>query len=75
MTVECNSVFNSNDVRGPLGIALFGKIEIPIMADSGSPITILSDVMFFDKWQGSITLTPKDINPKAFGEFDIEMLG
>ncbi|KAJ1206714.1 hypothetical protein NDU88_002115 [Pleurodeles waltl] len=44
------------------------------MADSGSPITILSDVTFDRLWSGK-QLHRSDVNPKAFGEFDIAMKG
>lgn len=45
------------------------------MADSGSPITILSVVTFLDKWNAKIKLEQTDVSPKVFGETEIDMLG
>lgn len=44
------------------------------MADLGSPITIVSDEKYEKNWAHT-GLLESDVNPKPFGDFDINMLG
>lgn len=75
-----DDIFESNvnnisvPFKAPLGIVHVGEISFEAMADSGSPITILSDNCFRHNWT-NVNLKQSDINPKAFGNFDIHMLG
>ncbi|KAJ1107504.1 hypothetical protein NDU88_004894 [Pleurodeles waltl] len=61
-------------VKGPIGSVMIGAVELPFMADSGSPLTLISDRTFELKWQ-DVRLHKTDVNPKAFGEHDIVMRG
>ncbi|KAJ1106322.1 hypothetical protein NDU88_003723 [Pleurodeles waltl] len=61
-------------VKGPIGSVMIGAVELPFMADSGSPLTLISDRTFDLKWQ-NVRLHETDVNPKAFGEHDIVMRG
>lgn len=61
-------------IKGPLGYVKIGSVDLKIMGDSGSLITIISDKTFEELWEGK-ALLPSDVNPKAFGEFDIVMHG
>ncbi|KAJ1160524.1 hypothetical protein NDU88_001026 [Pleurodeles waltl] len=61
-------------VKGPIGSVMIGAVELPFTADSGSPITLISDRTFDLKWQ-DVRLHETDANPKAFGEHDIVMRG
>ena len=60
--------------KEPLGFIHVSKIGLYVMSDSGSPITILSGVTFYDKGFNNF-LTESDVNYKAFGEQDIDILG
>lgn len=61
-------------IIGPLGFVQIGAVSLKVMADSGSQITMLSDKTYIESWP-NIKLCPTDVNPKAFGEFNIDMLG
>ncbi|KAJ1124606.1 hypothetical protein NDU88_003055 [Pleurodeles waltl] len=61
-------------VKGPIGSVMIGAVELPFTADSGSPLTLISDRTFELKWQ-DVRLHETDVNPKAFGEHDIVMRG
>ncbi|KAJ1118046.1 hypothetical protein NDU88_006241 [Pleurodeles waltl] len=61
-------------VKGPIGSVMIGAVELPFTADSGSPLTLISDRTFDLKWQ-DVRLHETDANPKAFGEHDIVMRG
>ncbi|KAJ1181947.1 hypothetical protein NDU88_007146 [Pleurodeles waltl] len=61
-------------VKGPIGSVMIGAIKLPFTADSGSPLTLISDRTFDSKWQ-DVRLHEKDVSPKAFGEHDIVMKG
>ncbi|KAJ1136883.1 hypothetical protein NDU88_003297 [Pleurodeles waltl] len=61
-------------VKGPIGSVMIGTVELPFTADSGSPLTLISDRTFELKWQ-DVRLHETDVNPKAFGEHDIVMRG
>ncbi|KAJ1153024.1 hypothetical protein NDU88_005791 [Pleurodeles waltl] len=61
-------------VKGPIGSVMIGAVELPFTADSGSPLTLISDRTFDLKWQ-DVRLHETDVNPKAFGEHDIVMRG
>ncbi|KAJ1169768.1 hypothetical protein NDU88_001659 [Pleurodeles waltl] len=61
-------------VKGPIGSVMIGAVELPFTADSGSPLTLISDRTFDLKWQ-DVRLHETDVNPKAFGEHDIVMKG
>ncbi|KAJ1218336.1 hypothetical protein NDU88_005917 [Pleurodeles waltl] len=61
-------------VKGPIGSVLIGAVELPFTADSGSPLTLISDRTFDLKWQ-DVRLHETDVNPKAFGDHDIVMMG
>ncbi|KAJ1165361.1 hypothetical protein NDU88_005789 [Pleurodeles waltl] len=61
-------------VKGPIGSVMIGAVELPFTADSGSPLTLISDRTFDLKWQ-DVRLHETDVNPKAFGEHDILMRG
>ncbi|KAJ1148227.1 hypothetical protein NDU88_001064 [Pleurodeles waltl] len=65
---------SQNKCKGPICSATICSVNLDVMADSGSPITILSDVTFDRLWSGK-QLQRTDVNPKAFGEFDIAMKG
>lgn len=54
-------------------ITVDGK-EIEVMADSGSPYTIISDTFFNKSWKDKI-LEPNDIRVYGFGGKEIDMLG
>ena len=60
--------------KAPLGEVSIGGVRVEVMADSGSPITILSEDTFKDRWSRHTLIKP-DINPRAFGNFEIKMLG
>ncbi|KAJ1187634.1 hypothetical protein NDU88_004409 [Pleurodeles waltl] len=38
-------------VKGPIGSVMIGVIKLPFTADSGSPLTLISDRTFDSKWQ------------------------
>ncbi|KAJ1169416.1 hypothetical protein NDU88_001309 [Pleurodeles waltl] len=38
-------------VKGPIGSVMIGVIKLPFTADSGSPLTLMSDRTFDSKWQ------------------------
>ncbi|KAJ1211896.1 hypothetical protein NDU88_007244 [Pleurodeles waltl] len=38
-------------VKGPIGSVMIGVIKLPFTADSGSPLTMISDRTFDSKWQ------------------------
>ncbi|KAJ1139149.1 hypothetical protein NDU88_005526 [Pleurodeles waltl] len=61
-------------VKGPIGSVMIGAVELPFTADSGSPLSLISDRTFDLKWQ-DVRLHETDANPKAFGEHDIVMRG
>ncbi|KAJ1164855.1 hypothetical protein NDU88_005288 [Pleurodeles waltl] len=61
-------------VKGPIGSVMIGVIKLPFTADSGSPLTLISDRTFDSKWQ-DVRLHETDVSPKAFGEHDIVMKG
>ncbi|KAJ1160682.1 hypothetical protein NDU88_001176 [Pleurodeles waltl] len=61
-------------VKGPIGSVMIGVIKLPFTADSGSPLTLISDRTFDSKWQ-DVRLHKTDVSPKAFGEHDIVMKG
>ncbi|KAJ1196613.1 hypothetical protein NDU88_000479 [Pleurodeles waltl] len=61
-------------VKGPIGSVMIGAIKLPFTADSGSPLTLISDRTFDSKWQ-DVRLHETDVSPKAFGEHDIVMKG
>ncbi|KAJ1173031.1 hypothetical protein NDU88_004873 [Pleurodeles waltl] len=61
-------------VKGPIGSVMIGAVELPFTADSGSPLTLISDRTLDLKWQ-DVRLHETDVNPKAFGEHDIVMRG
>ncbi|KAJ1175177.1 hypothetical protein NDU88_000468 [Pleurodeles waltl] len=61
-------------VKGPIGSVMIGAIKLPFTADSGSPLTLISDRTFDLKWQ-DVRLHETDVSPKAFGEHDIVMKG
>ncbi|KAJ1089007.1 hypothetical protein NDU88_002161 [Pleurodeles waltl] len=61
-------------VKGPIGSVMIGVIKLPFTADSGSPLTLISDRTFDSKWQ-DVRLHEMDVSPKAFGEHDIVMKG
>ncbi|KAJ1087499.1 hypothetical protein NDU88_000668 [Pleurodeles waltl] len=61
-------------VKGPNGSVMIGVIKLPFTADSGSPLTLISDRTFDSKWQ-DVRLHETDVSPKAFGEHDIVMKG
>ncbi|KAJ1131682.1 hypothetical protein NDU88_010017 [Pleurodeles waltl] len=61
-------------VKGPIGTVMIGVIKLPFTADSGSPLTLISDRTFDSKWQ-DVRLHETDVSPKAFGEHDIVMKG
>ncbi|KAJ1158504.1 hypothetical protein NDU88_011192 [Pleurodeles waltl] len=61
-------------VKGPIGSVMIGVIKLPFTADSGSPLTLISDRTFDSKWQ-DVRLHETDVSPKAFGEQDIVMKG
>ncbi|KAJ1190572.1 hypothetical protein NDU88_007310 [Pleurodeles waltl] len=75
---DADIVLSINDedgrMKGPIGSVLIGAVELPFTADSGSPLTLISDRTFDLKWQG-VRLHETDVNPKAFGEHDIVMMG
>ncbi|KAJ1191088.1 hypothetical protein NDU88_000404 [Pleurodeles waltl] len=61
-------------VKGPIGSVMIGVIKLPFTADSGSPLTLISDRTFDSKWQ-DVRLHETDVSPKAFGEHDVVMKG
>ncbi|KAJ1168977.1 hypothetical protein NDU88_000889 [Pleurodeles waltl] len=61
-------------VKGPIGSVMIGVIKLPFTADSGSPLTLISDRTFDSKWQ-DVRLHETDVSLKAFGEHDIVMKG
>ncbi|KAJ1098927.1 hypothetical protein NDU88_004034 [Pleurodeles waltl] len=61
-------------VKGPIGSVMIGAVKLPFTADSGSPLTLISDRTFDSKWQ-DVRLHETDVSPKAFGEHDIVMKG
>ncbi|KAJ1180622.1 hypothetical protein NDU88_005842 [Pleurodeles waltl] len=61
-------------VKGPIGSVMIGVIKLPFTADSGSPLTLISDRTFDSKWH-DVRLHETDVSPKAFGEHDIVMKG
>ncbi|KAJ1178848.1 hypothetical protein NDU88_004090 [Pleurodeles waltl] len=76
--VDADIVLSIDDedgrVKGPIGSVMIGAVELPFTADSGSPLTLISDRTFDLKWQ-DVRLHETDVNPKAFGEHDIMMRG
>ncbi|KAJ1188097.1 hypothetical protein NDU88_004862 [Pleurodeles waltl] len=78
MDADANIVLSIDDedgrVKGPIGSVMIGAVELPFTADSGSPLTLISDRTFDLKWQ-DVRLHETDVNPKAFGEHDIMMRG
>ncbi|XP_069095359.1 gypsy retrotransposon integrase-like protein 1 [Pleurodeles waltl] len=75
LTVEddgCRKMMNR--YKAPLGCVSIGGKELEVMADSGSPITILDKDKFEKVWK-NMKLEKSDVNPKAFGEFDINIVG
>ncbi|XP_078504504.1 NACHT, LRR and PYD domains-containing protein 3-like [Lissotriton helveticus] len=46
-------------VKAPLGEVHIGDVSLEVMADSGSPITVLSDITFDEKWKVSAQMSPK----------------
>ncbi|KAJ1089440.1 hypothetical protein NDU88_002591 [Pleurodeles waltl] len=61
-------------VKGPIGSVMIGAVALPFTADSGSPLTLISDRTFDLKWQ-NVRLHETDVNPNAFGEHNILMRG
>ncbi|KAJ1169131.1 hypothetical protein NDU88_001037 [Pleurodeles waltl] len=61
-------------VKGSIGSVMIGVIKLPFTADSGSPLTLISDRTFDSKWQ-DVRLHETDVSPKAFGEHNIVMKG
>ncbi|KAJ1169242.1 hypothetical protein NDU88_001148 [Pleurodeles waltl] len=78
MDADADIVLSIDDedgrVKGPIGSVMIGAVELPFTADSGSPLTLISDRTFDLKWQ-DVRLHETDVNPKAFGEHDILMRG
>ncbi|KAJ1181331.1 hypothetical protein NDU88_006539 [Pleurodeles waltl] len=78
MDADADIVLSIDDedgrVKGPIGSVMIGAVELPFTADSGSPLTLISDRTFDLKWQ-NVRLHETDVNPKAFGEHDIVMRG
>ncbi|KAJ1194973.1 hypothetical protein NDU88_004257 [Pleurodeles waltl] len=78
MDADADIVLSIDDedgrVKGPIGSVMIGAVELPFTADSGSPLTLISDRTFDLKWQ-DVRLHETDVNPKAFGEHDIMMRG
>ncbi|KAJ1109363.1 hypothetical protein NDU88_006725 [Pleurodeles waltl] len=78
MDADADIVLSIDDedgrVKGPIGSVMIGAVELPFTADSGSPLTLISDRTFDLKWQ-DVRLHETDVNPKAFGEHDIVMRG
>ncbi|KAJ1080327.1 hypothetical protein NDU88_000546 [Pleurodeles waltl] len=78
MDADADIVLSIDDedgrVKGPIGSVLIGAVELPFTADSGSPLTLISDRTFDLKWQ-DVRLHETDVNPKAFGDHDIVMMG
>ncbi|KAJ1189911.1 hypothetical protein NDU88_006653 [Pleurodeles waltl] len=78
MDADADIVLSIDDedgrVKGPIGSVMIGAVELPFTADSGSPLTLISDRTFDLKWQDG-RLHETDVNPKAFGEHDILMRG
>ncbi|KAJ1082297.1 hypothetical protein NDU88_002465 [Pleurodeles waltl] len=78
MVADADIVLSIDDedgrVKGPIGSVMIGAVELPFTADSGSPLTLISDRTFELKWQ-DVRLHETDGNPKAFGEHDIVMRG
>ncbi|KAJ1201353.1 hypothetical protein NDU88_005165 [Pleurodeles waltl] len=78
MDADADIVLSIDDedgrVKGPIGSVMIGAVELPFTADSGSPLTLISDRTFELKWQ-DVRLHETDVNPKAFGEHDIVMRG
>ncbi|KAJ1152401.1 hypothetical protein NDU88_005176 [Pleurodeles waltl] len=62
-------------MKVPLVFVKLNGVTMQFMADLGSPITILRDSTFLDEWGHKIELMPTDINLKAIGEKEIEMIG
>lgn len=46
-----------------------GNVLMKVTVDSGSPIMIISDILFLKEWQG-VELLPPDIRTVAFGGHD-----
>ncbi|KAJ1181958.1 hypothetical protein NDU88_007157 [Pleurodeles waltl] len=78
MDADADIVLSIDDedgrVKGPIGSVMIGAVALPFTADSGSPLTLISDRTFDLKWQ-NVRLHETDVNPKAFGEHDILMRG
>ncbi|KAJ1169237.1 hypothetical protein NDU88_001158 [Pleurodeles waltl] len=78
MDADADIVLSIDDedgrVKGPIGSVMIDAVELPFTADSGSPLTLISDRTFDLKWQ-DVRLHETDVNPKAFGEHDILMRG
>ncbi|KAJ1189087.1 hypothetical protein NDU88_005838 [Pleurodeles waltl] len=72
LTVDITTVRN---IKGPICQAVIDSVELSVMADSGSPVTIIADVTYRRYWPITKVLNDAHISPKAFGDHDIELLG
>ena len=50
-----------------------GNTSVLVTVDSGSPVTIISDTLFSDRWS-HMKLSPPDIKTVVYGGQDIPML-
>ena len=74
LSVECCVVTDVKYIKDPLFEISIEGSKLQAMADSGSPVTILSNDTYNSLFMSKVLLA-SDINPKAYGGSDIPMLG
>ncbi|KAJ1166158.1 hypothetical protein NDU88_006567 [Pleurodeles waltl] len=71
--INCTEIDKEPYIPPDCEIVIDG-LNVKVLADSGSPYTILSDQFFYENW-GDKKLEPNDVKVYGFGGKEIDMLG